>query len=693
MTMPRSPLPRILITIACLDVVFSTLLGYNFLIMCGIEGDALRPAIGVLAGLWVVKMVAWMAISALRLRAIGRWTGHKPPTDPQTIVEVATAAYRAPFTVSVTWAVLFASLSLVNVLVLYVGFPDAVPLGPRALEAGVFVSLAILFGAAELTFPLVEWLLAPLIESVSLTAQDRGVAIPGRGLSYRARLVAFAMALALAPSLYLSGIMYMNDARAEQRELLRRAELAAAELALGHDAVARAVDGWAFTFEGTSGDVGEVTGREAARALAEHPALARAFERAAADAPVGSVAHPRDGVVAFRAAGDRRIGVIIPTVASVSFGTVLLIILFLAIIALWGPLSALFIASSTATPVMRISEALARVGEGEVATAPKVPVFHQDEVGALARNYNAMLDQLRELARRAHQVSEGALDVELDVRGDLGDAFRGQLTSLRDIVGHIAHSASQLAGAASEMYAAAQEQEAAAQQQSVGVEEVSRTMESLLVAATHVTESTMGVLARAERTRETTSRTAERITELSAHASRIGEILEVIREIADRSDLLALNASLEGTRAGEAGRGFALVAGEMRKLAERVTASVHDIKKLVGDVRASVSATVIATEESTTLAEGTTESARQINLVTQQQRSGTEQAGQSMRDVASMITQSLAATQQIRTLAEDLKGQADNLTGLVSRFRLPARGAGKPAAAAAGRPASEASAS
>src|SRR5262249_24304516 len=160
--------------------------------------------------------------------------------------------------------------------------------------------------------------------------------------------------------------------------------------------------------------------------------------------------------------------------------------------------------------------------------------------------------------------------------------------SLLDIVGHIAQSASQLVGAASEMYAAAQEQEAAAQQQSVGVEEVSRTMESLLVAATHVTESTMGVLTRAERTRETTSRTAAKIPELSAHASRLGEILDEIREIAARSDLLALNASLEGTRAGEAGRGFALVTAEMRKLAERITASVGDIKKLVSDVRASV---------------------------------------------------------------------------------------------------------
>ena len=181
--------------------------------------------------------------------------------------------------------------------------------------------------------------------------------------------------------------------------------------------------------------------------------------------------------------------------------------------------------------------------------------------------------------------------------------------------------------------------------------------------------ATAGGLSKAARTRATTGSTAERIAELSGHAGRIAEILEVIREIADRSDLLALNASLEGTRAGEAGRGFTLVAAEMRKLAERITASVHDIKELVADVRASVSATVMATEESTKLAEGTTESARQISFVTQQQRSGTEQAGTSMRDVATMISQSLSATQEIRSLAGTLKQQADGLTALIGRFR------------------------
>jgi len=652
----------------CLDIIFTAMLGYTFFVTMKLGDDSVRTVVTTLAGLWAAKVISWVLIVSIKLQPVASWCANpETSTDPRSIYRGAVAVYRAPFTVSVTWGVLFGVTLMLNTIVLYVACGDSVPLSPRSLEAQAFSNLGILLGAIELAFPVTEWLLAPTTERISLAAMDHGVTLVARGLSFRSRLVTFALALALAPSLFLAGISYMNDAHGEQLNLTKRAELAAAELALGHDDMARAPDGWAFTFDAGA----HITGREAAQAFAENPRLAHMFEGMAAVSPNGTVAHPREGVVAFRTEGDRRVGVVIPHIASVSFGTLLLTMLALLVIAVWGPLSAVFIGNSTAVPVVRISDALARVGQGAVADAPKVPVFHQDEVGELAKNYNLMLVQLREFSKNVNEVSKGALDIEFHVSGDLGDAFREQVTSLRDIVGHIAQNALQLAGAATEMYAAAQEQEATAQQQSIGVQEVTQTMESLLAAATHVTESTMGVLNRAERTRETTSRTVERISEMSEHANRIGTILEVIRDIADRSDLLALNAALEGARAGEAGRGFALVAGEMRKLAEQVTGSVADVKKLVGDVRASVSATVLATEESTKLAEGTADSARQINMVTQQQRSGTEQASQSMRNVAAMIAQSLAATQQIRSLAEDLKLQADNLTKIVARFRLP----------------------
>jgi methyl-accepting chemotaxis protein len=195
-------------------------------------------------------------------------------------------------------------------------------------------------------------------------------------------------------------------------------------------------------------------------------------------------------------------------------------------------------------------------------------------------------------------------------------------------------------------------------------------MDTLSRSAGHVSDAVQGVLSNAERTLKNTDDMVARIGELTSHAGRIGEILEVIRDIANRSDLLALNGSLEASRAGEGGRGFGLVAGEMRRLAERVTASVQDVKELVSDIRDSGSGTVMATEESRKLAEGTTDAARQITFVTHQQKSGTDQVSSSIKEMADVIAQAVAATSQTRVAAEGLKSQADRLGDLVRRFEL-----------------------
>jgi methyl-accepting chemotaxis protein len=317
----------------------------------------------------------------------------------------------------------------------------------------------------------------------------------------------------------------------------------------------------------------------------------------------------------------------------------------------------------------RMSRAALRVAGGDLSQ-PKLQLRWNDEVGRVADAFDEMLESLRGLAGVANLVAQGDLTVRVPVRGEVADAFNGMIERQQSIVRRIAETSASLAGAASEIHASSQEQEAVATQQTSSVEEVSRTMQSLLEAAAHISESARGVLQNAERTTQTHDLSARRITELTTHANRITEILEVIRDIAERSDLLALNASLEGTRAGEAGRGFSLVAGEMRRLAERVTASVEDIKKLVADVRASGSSTVLATEEGRKLAEDTTDSARRISVVTQQQRTGTEQVSQSMKDISSMLTQSTAAVRQQKALAEDLKDQAERLAEVVGQFKL-----------------------
>src|SRR5690606_3845972 len=140
--------------------------------------------------------------------------------------------------------------------------------------------------------------------------------------------------------------------------------------------------------------------------------------------------------------------------------------------------------------------------------------------------------------------------------GELREAFARMTHSLNEIVSRIRQTSVDLAATATEILAASQEQETAATTQSSAMIEISRTMESLSDSAAHVSESVAGVLSNAEQTLSTTDAMVERIESLSAHTGRMTELLNLIRDIADKSDLLALNGSLEASRAGESGQGF-----------------------------------------------------------------------------------------------------------------------------------------
>ena len=348
------------------------------------------------------------------------------------------------------------------------------------------------------------------------------------------------------------------------------------------------------------------------------------------------------------------------------------------VVFLVGLLASLFIGTLIVRPVERMTEVAQRIARGDLSQE-ELDVRGGDEIGRMASAFNQMLRSLRELAAAADKMASGDLTVVFGTEGQAAAAFNRMVEGQRTVVRELGRTAAQLGGAAAEIQAAARGQESMATKQAAGVEEVSRTMQSLLDSAAHIAESARGVLSNAERTKVTADSTAGRIAELSTHTNRIAELLEVIRDIADRSDLLALNASLEATRAGEAGRSFSLVAGEMRRLAERVTATVGDVKSLVNDVRTSGTTTVLATEEGRKLADGTTESARQITLVTQQQRSATEQVSESMGSISALLTQSVASAAQTRSAAEVLKTQAEQLSSIVGRFHL-----GEPVAARQG---------
>ena len=329
------------------------------------------------------------------------------------------------------------------------------------------------------------------------------------------------------------------------------------------------------------------------------------------------------------------------------------------------------------------------------------------DAGPIGANLDIIHNNLRRLTVQAYVLGEDDLGNSLlndELAGEIGDAFAGMVTSYRDMSEHVAGIANgdlssfiesegalassfnamvidartrisdivdntmHFSTAAEEILAVLRDQELAAAHQASSVEETQRTMETLLSSAKRIAESAQTVFKSAERTQANNRLISDRAAELKSHTERIGEILESIKEIADRSDLLALNASLEGLRAGEAGKGFTLVAAEMRRLAENIKGSVGNVKELLSDIRESALSSAMAIEEGTFLSERTTESALKITLITQQQQSGTEQVTQSMEELSHLINQGLAGTRQVTTAASELATLSDAMRSVSDNY-------------------------
>ena len=669
---------RCVLAFAALDVLFNPLVMIAFLGLFHVEEP--HGAAFVLPLLVLGKLAANSLFLSLELAPYERAMSRNGKSSEELLLAADRALQALPRRFGIfyacTWSLTYA-LAFVTV---YLLVPGAI--GPRAMDAGGMLVAAVWFGGFAFGFPLAAMLTTDGASACSLQARERGVTLDRDPVALQWRIGVVALALGLGPTLWMMALGYMKEVQAACEERGTLSALAVSELARspldGADGVAR----FARDFQRAHAAVGvreasAVVTDAALRPLTVVPApdplaVAREWLKAELErAPAGVFApRDRDVSVAYRRLDANHVAVALvrtPDGASSSF--VLSAGVFALIVALWAPLCAVILGRAVSAPIERLTRAAREVvEEGKQSEMDTLPVARNDEVGVLTDRFNDLLDLMRTLSTAADAIAKGNLRVEIRGKGELPDAFRGMLGSLSGMVHQISETSVELGSAATEIFAASQEQEAAAASQSSAMEEISRTMDSLSESAAHVSEAVRGVLSNAERTLDNTDAMVRRITELSAHAGRIAEILEVIREIADKSDLLALNGSLEANRAGEQGHGFALVAGEMRRLAERVTASVQDVKRLVSDIRESGSTTVMATEESRRLAQGTTEAARQITFVTQQQRSGTEQVSQSVKGITDVVTQAVSATAQTRTSAERLKAQADRLTDLVKRF-------------------------
>ncbi len=383
--------------------------------------------------------------------------------------------------------------------------------------------------------------------------------------------------------------------------------------------------------------------------------------------------------------------------------------------------------------VVAAAEALA---DGRFDTRLDIDQFGDPVLQALARALNGAAERAQrdvaDAANRVAAVTQGvdeAIDamVRLVVQGDLTGTLRlgvsdaaltpliagvGQvMETLKRFVTEIREAALQLSTSSAEVLAAATQNESSTTQQASAIHETTATMEELKGASHQIAENAQMVASIAEQTlasgrqgegsiksfmdsmekvRKNAVEVDDAISKLSRRVERIGTVVEVIDEIADRSDLLALNAALEGAKAGEAGRGFSIVAAEMRRLAENVMESTKEIKNLITEIREATHAAKQASDGNKRMAaEGeklgsaamgsvtgilsgiqeTSDAARVIHLATQQQRTATEQVVQSMSEIEEVTRQAQSGSRQATGAAAELTKLAERLAELIRRFK------------------------
>jgi len=328
-------------------------------------------------------------------------------------------------------------------------------------------------------------------------------------------------------------------------------------------------------------------------------------------------------------------------------------------------------------PLNRLTESAKRIADGQLEE--EIPIVSDDEIGTVSAAINRMTTSIVRNLR-----------TEIDKSKRLFMTIKGAVF--------------QLAGASSRMTAISVQQSSAATEQATSVHQLTATAEQVAITAKQIMENARLVescadeasstclsgsqdvgaaIAGMESLRAQVQQIAAGMLRLGEDSQRIGGIIEIIDEISDQTNLLALNAAIESAGAGEHGKRFAVVAKEVRRLAERTVDATRQIRNLINEIRQATNSTIMVTEEGTKavdaastlvdkvdrsfatllqVVDNTAQAAREITLSTRQQTSACQQIAETMnevRDVAQQVADSAVETERaigsITDLAEELR--------------------------------------
>lgn len=256
-----------------------------------------------------------------------------------------------------------------------------------------------------------------------------------------------------------------------------------------------------------------------------------------------------------------------------------------------------FIAKQFTKPIAVIRDECMLLAEGDLRER-EAKVTSEDEIGQLAQGFRQMRTNLRELVAKVHSQSEqlAASSEQLTASADQSAEAANQVAAS---ITEVATGAAEQLSAANESVAVVEQISASIQQAAATTQEVAVQSAQAAAKATDGSQSVTKAISQMTQIEQTVNTSAQVVAELGERSKEIGQIVDTISGIAGQTNLLALNAAIEAARAGEQGRGFAVVADEVRKLAEQSQEAAKQIAELIGSIQGDTDKAVMAMNDGT----------------------------------------------------------------------------------------------